>query len=170
MVFGIQSIHHITELEHVFAEVDKSLKPGGYFFLNEFIGPTQFQWTDYQLDCINAILKILPKKYRINKQDSSKIKDNVVRQTVKELESIDPSEAIRSAEILPLLNEFFTIKEKIDLGGTILHLLLQDIAGNFDYNNPDDIKMLEMLFIIEDTLMETGELQSDFAVIIAQKK
>jgi 2-polyprenyl-3-methyl-5-hydroxy-6-metoxy-1,4-benzoquinol methylase len=169
VVFGIASIHHIAALEHVFSEVKKTLKPGGYFFLNEFVGPTKFQWTDKQVGIVNALLQLLPERYRISVKDRATVISNFRRPTIVEMDSVDPSEAVRSAEILTLLPRYFAIKKKIDLGGTILHFLLQDIAGNFDYNKSEDARMLEMLFQVEDAFLEIGEISSDFAVIIAQK-
>ena len=64
VVFGVMSVHHFTRLEHVFAEVRKALKSGGHFLLNEFVGPTKFQWTDRQLEIINGLLAVLPPRYR----------------------------------------------------------------------------------------------------------
>jgi ubiquinone/menaquinone biosynthesis C-methylase UbiE len=169
VVFGIQSIHHLARLENVFSEVKKALKSGGFFVLNEFVGPTKFQWTDKQLNIVNSLLQILPEKYRVSKKNGMTVKTKFIRPTLAEMDSIDPSEAIRSAEILKLLPSYFEVFEKKDLGGTILHLLLQDIAGNFDYNNTGDMKLLEMLFEVEDVFMEIGEIESDFAVVIARK-
>src|SRR5712691_4436084 len=37
VIFGISSVHHIDNLEHLFRQVQQALKPGGYFFLDEFI-------------------------------------------------------------------------------------------------------------------------------------
>lgn len=170
VVFGVSSIHHFEKLEHIFSEVRKALKTGGFFFLNEFVGPTKFQWTDKQLNIVNSLLQILPEKYRVNKRDGGTIKTMYRRPTIEEMDSIDPSEAIRSEDILKVLPVYFEIVDKKDLGGAILPLLLQDIIGNFDYNNLQDMKLLNLLFNIEDTLMEIGEITSDFAVIIARKK
>lgn len=169
VVFGVSSVHHFNKLEHIFSEVKKSLKPGGFFFLNEFVGPTKFQWTDKQLNIVNSLLQILPERYRVNKRDGTTIKTKYRRPSIAEMDTIDPSEAIRSEDILRLLPIYFEIVAKKDSGGTILHLLLQDIAGNFDYNNDQDMILLNMLFEIEDALMEIGEIPSDFAVIIARK-
>lgn len=169
LVFGVQAVHHFSNLEHIFLEVRKTLKTGGIFFLNEFIGPAKFQWTDKQLNIVNSLLRMLPDRYRLSKKDGVTIKDNYRRPTLAEMDSIDPSEAIRSDDILNVLAQRFEIIEKIDLGGTIMHLLLQDIAGNFDYNNPADMRLLNMLFEVEDVFMELGEINSDFAVVIARK-
>lgn len=169
VVFGISSVHHLADLERVFAEVRKSLKPGGFFVLHEFVGPTKFQWTDLQLNIINGALQMLPDKYCLNRKDGVTIKKKHWRPTVEEMDIVDPSEAIRSAEILTVLPSYFEILEKKDLGGTVLHLLLDGIAGNFDYDNPADMRMLRMLFEIEDAFMDIGAIQSDFALVIARK-
>jgi hypothetical protein len=63
------------------------------------------------------------------------------------------------------LREHFRIVEFKPLGGSILQFLLADIAGNFQSEAGN--QLLEMLFIIEDALMATGELDSDFAYIVA---
>lgn len=168
VIFGVSAFHHFQSLEHILSEVQKALKPNGFFFMNEFVGPTKFQWTDKQLNIINNLLQILPEKYRSIKKGSA-IKTNYIKPTIEEMNRIDPSEAIRSEDILRLLPKYFEIVEKKDFGGTILHLLLEDIAVNFDYNNSKDMRMLNMLFEIEDAFLETGEIGSDFAVVIAKK-
>ncbi len=83
--------------------------------------------------------------------------------------AVDPSEAVRSAEIVSVLQQYFDIVEYKPLGGTILQFLLADIAGNFEQDEAGN-RLLEMLFTIEDTLMEVGALQSDFAYIVAAPK
>lgn len=169
VVFGIHSVHHFSALEHVFSEVRKSLKSGGFFVLQEFIGPNKFQWTEKQLNIINSILAFLPDKYCQNRKDGTTLKKRQWRPTVEEMDSVDPSEAVRSEEILKVLPTYFDVLEKRDLGGSILHLLLDGIAGNFDYDNPKDMRLLKMIFEMEDTFMEIGEIQSDFALVIARK-
>jgi SAM-dependent methyltransferase len=80
----------------------------------------------------------------------------------------DPSEAVRSADILPLLRQYFAITEFKPLGGAILQFLLADIAGNFQ--DAAGERLLGTLFTIEDALMDCGDLNSDFAYIVAVQK
>lgn len=89
--------------------------------------------------------------------------------TARSVIAVDPSEAVRSAEIVPLLRQHFDIREYKPLGGTILQFLLADIAGNFE---PDEAgaRLLEMLFAIEDALIDAGHIESDFAYIVAAPK
>jgi 2-polyprenyl-3-methyl-5-hydroxy-6-metoxy-1,4-benzoquinol methylase len=42
-IFGISSVHHVTELESFFRQCCKALKPAGLLFLDEYIGPARFQ-------------------------------------------------------------------------------------------------------------------------------
>lgn len=168
MVFGVMSVHHFERLEHIFAQVRRSLKPAGLFFLNEFIGPTQFQWTDRQISITNALLQFLPERYR--RAGSGQLKSAVSRPTIAEMNAVDPSESIRSGEIVDVLSQNFSIVSRRDYGGTILHLLLEGIARNFDYGNSVDMRFLRALFDLEDLLLDSGEITSDFSVLIAEPR
>jgi len=169
VIFGANSVHHVENLEHLFSEVWKALKPGGYFHLNEYVGPSRFQWTDRQQEIINGLLKVLPERYRLSVRDTRLVKDRLTRPTVKAVKAIDPSEAARSEEIVGLLRRYFEIVEMKELGGTILHPLLDSIAGNFDPEKEEDRRWLEWLFQAEDAVLADHTLASDFAVIIARK-
>lgn len=170
VVFGVSAIHHVARLEHLFDQISRSLKPGGYFFLDEFVGPSQFQWTSEQLNAVNDAIANLPDALKECVDSSKGMKSPVIRLTIDEMNLTDPSEAIRSAEIVPLLSRMFDIVEVRGCGGTVLHLLLEDIAGNFSESNPESMRYLESLFALEDDLIQSGKLQHDFAVIIARKK
>lgn len=170
LVFGIQSVHHFLELEHIFSEVRKTLKPGGFFILHEFIGPTRFQWSDRQLEIVNGILGFLPDRYCVNRKEGGSLIRKVGRPSIREMENADPSEAIRSGDIMNVLPDYFEISEFKKLGGTVLQLLLEGITGNFDYDKPEDMRFIRIFFKIEDLMMDLGEIPSDFAVIIAKKQ
>lgn len=168
VIFGISSIHHVRNLEHLFRQVRQALKPGGYFFLDEFIGPSRFQWTHAQLQAMNDELARLPRELRRRISNRQKLKESVVRETVEEVIASDPSEAVRSSEILPLLAQDFEVAETKGYGGAILHQLLYDIAGNFQEENAGSLAHLQRLFEIEDELTASGAITHDFAVIVAR--
>ena len=171
IAFTTSSAHHFKELEHIFNEVNKALKPSGFFILgNEFVGPSQFQWTDKQMGIIDDLLQILPTKYRRYISTPWKVKERGDRPSLDWMKNYDPSEAIRSADIIPILSEYCNVIEKVDFGGTILHMLLSNIVGNFDSEKEEDIAILKLICYLEETLIRERILPSDFAVIIAQKK
>ncbi|HMM36726.1 MAG TPA: class I SAM-dependent methyltransferase [Thermoanaerobaculia bacterium] len=169
VVFGVHSIHHIERLERLFEQIARSLKPDGLFFMNEFVGPTRFQWSDRQLEVVNGLLRALPARYRRSTVGDG-LKERFPRPTVAEMVASDPSEAVRSSEILALAEAHFELLEVRPYGGTILHLLLHDIAGNFSGSSPGGPELLEAIADLEWALVSSGDLPSDFAVVVARPR
>ena len=167
VVFGVSSIHHVENLENLFSQVHAALRPGGLFFLDEYVGPTRFQWTDVQLRLMNEQLRKLPESLRRSVSERGKVKTEVIRKTLDYMKASDPSEAVRSADIVPLLRQHFKVVEFKGYGGSLLHELLFDIAGNFAQANDGSLARLEELFRIEDDLLESGTLPHDFAYAVA---
>ena len=216
-VWAVGSAHHFTRLEHIFAQVARTLKPDGLFILHEYVGASRFQFDSRQREAIEACLNLLPVEYRLlpstrpvagHSSAASAARRSarwVIRRTLDKLAegsfwstagrhwrgrqaiqagqrpiketafatlrsviAVDPSEAVRSADIMPVLKASFDIVEHRLLGGAILQFLLSDIAGNFE--TEDGERLLQMLFTIEDTLMEIGDLPNDFAYIVARPR
>lgn len=80
----------------------------------------------------------------------------------------DPSESVRSADILRLVRQHFEIVEETLWGGNIPQFLLSGIAGNFEDDDPCAQALLEMIWKIDRTMIECGELQSDCAYVVAR--
>ena len=80
--------------------------------------------TDAQIRVINDQLQQIPKDLRRLVSDHTKFKERVVRKSVSYMIVADPSEAVRSSEIVPLLEDYFSILEITGYGGAILHELL----------------------------------------------
>lgn len=169
VAFCSMSLHHFENLEHILKEINESLKEGGLFIVNEYIGPNRFQWTDKQFSIANELLRLLPERYRIDPSTGT-IRQSINRQTVRQMVEVDPSEAVRSEDIFPLINERFHVVQKIDWGGTIINLLLEDIILNFNEDRPDDMALLNLIFHIEKLLIREGVLTSDFSLIVARKR
>lgn len=213
-VWAHNSVHHFTELEHVFAQLQKTIKPDGIFVLHEYVGANHFQFSNQQRQIIQACFELIPPDYRricqstnrqsgvqshrsptwLAKRTLDKILDGSIISTLKNrfrgvweakqgiegikfdvnlptksaVIAIDPSESVRSSEIVPILERYFEFVEFKPLGGSVLQFLLSDIACNFKDTNGQ--KLLDMFFFIEDTLIETDILPNDFAYIVARPR
>ncbi len=167
VVLAEGSLHHFSPLEDILQRIHRLLRPGGLFVLNEFVGPTRFQWTDRQLEVINALLAILPPSHR-RRLDGS-IKAHVFRPSRLGMTIIDPSEAVESANILPLLHKRFEVIELRPFGGTILHMLFNGIAHNFLGEDKETQRLSQLCFDVEDLLLSRNEIQSDFVVAVGRK-
>lgn len=164
------SLHHIEALEHTCSQVSQALKPGGFLFVNEYVGPSRFDFTARQKRVLALVNELIPAKYLRLPPPAVGIRSDAPIPDPAEVSRVDPSEAVRSAEIMEVLPQYFDIQTVHPICGTILQFLLGTIAWNFRTEDPDSIKVLKMLFAIEDTLVEVGDLQSDFALIVARPK
>ena len=166
-VIAKMALHHFERLEHVFEQVRLSLKPGGVFVFNEFVGPSRFQWTDLQIELMNAILETLPDRNRHSAHNNDFL-HRIDRPSLEGMVRMDPSEAVRSAEILPVLRQSFEVVEYKPYGGTLLHILLTHIMASFDLQSEEQRSLLKMIFLMEKTLIRERVIPSDFAYVVAK--
>jgi hypothetical protein len=71
---------------------------------------------------------------------------------------------------LKVVNDYFDIQTINPCGGSLLQFLLHGIAGNFRLEDPHSMRILQMLFDIEDGLIDSGALKSDFVVVAARQR
>jgi hypothetical protein len=158
-------------LESICAQVAQALKPDGLLFLNEYVGPSAFDFTPRQKEVIQAALHLIPPRFRRNfASPDMEIMQVAGLPSVEDVKRADPSESVRSAEIIPVVEAHFDVLTRNEMGGTMLQFLLSAIAGNFVTEEPDSMKVLQLLLTIEDTLLEIGDLTSDFAAVVAKPK
>jgi hypothetical protein len=87
-----------------------------------------------------------------------------------ELLRLDPSEGVRSSEIIPLAKNYLPGVEVRPWGGGILQYALdENFYACFDANNPLHAKSLEMLCQLERHFLDTGEMGDDYAFMIWRK-
>jgi SAM-dependent methyltransferase len=168
-VFAIQTLHHIEALEHLLDQIRRSLRKDGLFVINEYVGPARFQFPDARLPLMNKLLAAIPETHRRSLRNGH-VKDEVLRPDAKEVQRVDPSESVRSDEIMGLVEERFEIVYKADFGGTLLQFVLSDIAGNFDPADSRDVALIDLICLYEDTLIEQGVLPSDFTYAVAKAR
>ena len=162
VIIAEHSLHHFAPISCVLHDLKKLLRPDGRLFIDEYVGPTRFQWTERQLEAVNALLALIPEHLR--RLQNGGIKKRVHRPSILSMVLDDPSEAIESAKILPALEEHFEALELKPYGGTLLHLVLSGIAHNFSEEEPETLAVLEFCFQAEDALLGSGELANDFIV------
>jgi O-antigen biosynthesis protein len=171
VIFGLASVHHVSQLENLFGQCAAALKPGGLLFLDEYIGPNRFQSPPHVVELINKIRSALPQRYRRNLfTNDLSIMGHYVPSPVEHFERTDPSEAIRSADILTALQLHFDVVEMRPYGGAIQHMLFSGIVGNFMEDNESDVALLRIIAILEEELERAGAIDTEFAAIVARPK
>lgn len=166
LLLSTGALHHVTELESLLSRLSRTMDRDGYFVVLEYVGPNRFQWRDPQLAVINGILQQLDLQY---------LKDNrrveLSRPPMAEFLAIDPSEAVRSEDILRLLPEYFTVEYLRNFNGTIIHPLYPLLdARRTNANEPDFDSIVRMILWIEGFLIRGQVLSSDFIFAICRSK
>ena len=110
-------------------------------------------------EIINDVLAIFPQRYRTSLfANDGRTIDFYAPSPIEHFEKFDPSEAIRSAEIINTLKLHFDILEIRPYGGAILHMLMSGIMGNFDENIDVDVAIIQIIATFEETLEKVGAI------------
>jgi SAM-dependent methyltransferase len=167
LVWAVGTVHHIENLESFFEQVRQALKENGIFVMREYVGPNRLQFSDEQLAIVNEILAVLPDKYK--RTQYGFVKNAGKRVDVDKIVKQDPSEAVRSEDILPIMQQKLDVVHLANTGGTILHPLLNKIASNLEQDQ-DGEAILKTIILLERMLIKEGSLPSDYVFCIAKRK
>ncbi|HKR66814.1 MAG TPA: class I SAM-dependent methyltransferase, partial [Thermoanaerobaculia bacterium] len=151
-------LHHVENLEHAYAQIEQAMKPDATLLVNEYVGPSRFQFSDDVLRILNALL------------DCIRRGETRTRPSVEEMIANDPTEAVRSEELLGFTERHFDIRERKDLGGTILQHLLYGIVQHYRFDVPRERGVIDMLCAIEGMLVDAQRIASDFVLLAARKR
>jgi 2-polyprenyl-3-methyl-5-hydroxy-6-metoxy-1,4-benzoquinol methylase len=163
VVMAHSVLHHVEHLEHAYAQIERCMRPEATLVVSEYVGPNRFQYGDDVLSMINALLRALPEELRRPFEERT-------RPTAEEMIANDPTEAVRSEELVAFTEKSFDVRERKNIGGTILQHLLYDIVENFRFDDPRERSLLEMLCTIEAMLVDSERIPCDFVLMAARKK
>lgn len=152
-------LHRRSDLESTIERLVELLAPGGLVFVEDFVGPARLQWTDAQLDAINRLLARLPDHLlRDLAAADGNCKRRVERPDLQAAIAAGSQEAVRSDEILPLLDARLERVEVRPYGGAVFHQLFSRIMGNFA-GSPE---LVAVLMEVDALLTDSGALSSDY--------
>jgi 2-polyprenyl-3-methyl-5-hydroxy-6-metoxy-1,4-benzoquinol methylase len=188
MVHWNDSLHHMFNVDQAVLWSREILKPQGLFYMDEYVGPNRFQWSQQNLELAQQVRMLLPKKYlRTSSPNLSKYLAKTICRTVgiqetrtyvprtvtrpdpEVVASLDPSESVDSQSIIPALTRHFPEAEIIYTGGIVYHTALNDLFHNFSENDQYDRALLDSLLLIDELSLRSGRYQSNYAVALAIK-
>lgn len=165
-VLGISAVHHSRRVEGLFDDLHALLRPDGWLFLDEYVGPDRFQHSPLQTRQLRLAAELLPDALRTTR--SGAVRANYRAPEVAEVVAADPTEAAQSSRILSAMRRRFDAVAVRPYGGGLLRPLLGEITQNF--MDGDGEAVLRLLVEAEDELDRLGELQHDFACAIARPR
>jgi SAM-dependent methyltransferase len=168
VVYAHASLHHVFQLEHLLDQIRQTLKPEGLFVVYEYIGPSQMQFPQRDLELADVFLKAIPERYRkLRRQEG--IKKEAIRPSLDTMNSSDPSEGIRASEIVPLVASRFEVRHFRYVGGTLLLLVFNEIAGNFKEDDAEIMPLVKALIALDNFLIDNKVLPSYHVYMVCQK-
>tara|TARA_B100000953_G_scaffold106072_1_gene86915 strand:- start:123 stop:1127 length:1005 start_codon:yes stop_codon:yes gene_type:complete len=135
-VFNFAVLHHAAEVDNALKKLAKCLKTNGLMFNEEYVGPARNQYSDQHLKYMLEIMSDLPEKFR------SKV--GFLRPPLANFR-VEPSEAIHSDLILPLIPKYFDIVYQRNLNGGVAYQILHNNIQEYENPNSESEKWLEYL-------------------------
>lgn len=111
LVLFQESAHHVLRLEKLFHAVLRALKPEGLVYLDEYVGPSRFEWSEAMMEPYRRIYQTIDPALRAWPRIDVPVM------------VADPSEAVRSSEIEPQLGVGFDTVQRRPYGGNLVSIL-----------------------------------------------
>lgn len=165
LVYWDSALHHMLDVHAAVKLSHDILSKGGCFFMHDYVGASRFQWSDFQCKVATQARELLPKRLlRDPSHENAFLPTQISAPNVRDLISMDPSEAADSDNIISSVKNIFPNVDITYTGGAIYHMTLNDVIANFE---PEDEPLLLSLLLLDTALIELGE--SHFAVASAIK-
>ena len=160
VVASLSVLHRLPDPGAAVARVAQWLPPGGLLYVDEFVGPDRFQWTERQLEIVNRLLACLPEELRRDLADPAgeAIKEEIGRPDLERFTRDHPEEAVAGSRIREALDAHLEPVAVKPYGGAVFHQLFARIMGNF-VRRPEIVRLaLEFDAILTDL----GAVDSDY--------
>jgi len=148
------SLHHVVELERLFAAVKGALLPGGTFVVNDMIGRNGHQRWPEVLGLVEWLWESLPPEKKYNHQ---------LRRLEERFENFDCSregfEGIRAQDILPLLVREFRFTRFLAFGGLTDVFVDRGFGHNFDPGSAEDRAFIDAVEELGGRLLDAGRIK-----------
>ncbi len=163
-VMANQSLHHVSNLEHLYDQVKLGLHAHGSFLISDMIGRNGHQRWPESLEIVNKFWKDLPESYRYNV---------LLDRLEKEYENWDCSkegfEGIRAEEVLPLLLERFECEKFVGFGSAIDIFVDRCFGHNFNRESEWDRAFIDQVHAEDEAGLESGQLTSTHMIAVFVK-
>jgi SAM-dependent methyltransferase len=156
-------LHHVANLDHCLSQLRRALKSSGFLYVSDYVGPRRFQWTDVQLRLARELFEIVPAEFRRN--------TTLDRCDPVALEAVDPSEAVRSDQIMDHIRAHFRIVVLKERGGTLLAPIFgAGCIAPAMFESPTGMAIMKQMCEKERAMIDEGILASDSVTVVASPR
>lgn len=153
VIIANQCLHHVQELEQLFALIRQCLNPEGYFLTSDMIGRNgHMRWPE-ALALVQQFWQELPASHRYNR-----MLNRYEAQYINHDCSTASFEGIRAQDILPLLVENFHFELFIPFGNLVMVFIDRPFGHNFNADAAWDRDFIDRVHARDEAGMLSGEL------------
>lgn len=162
LITFFSSLHHVDRMEHVLEQCHRALKPGGVFFASEYTGPNRFAFTPDQLALARRIWQSLDPALRCA---------HPVMPVPNPLEvaAADPTESIRSEEIITLCRSYFPATHIVSEDVCLTIILWYGLDHDALFETDAGYELVRWLLDMDEAFVRSGRLPTFQAELIARK-
>ena len=153
-VIANQALHHVLKVEELFAQIKRSLTPGGTLIVSDMIGRNGHQRWPEALGIVLELWRKLPPSYRYNRK-----LDRYEEMYQNYDCSGDGFEAIRSEDILPLLLQNFHFHLFVAFANVIEPFVDRAFGDNFDADAAWDRAFIDAVHQRDEQEFASGRLK-----------
>ena len=162
------ALHHMFSVGKAIAWSRHVLTPNGMFYMDDYVGPNRFQWSQVSLDIASGIRAKLPDRYLRSEADPEKpVPSKIKRPSRLRIIREDPSEAPDSSKILRQLARQFRNPLVRNTGGLVYNLALVHTLHNFSEELEEDRELLRNLMQVDELLLGIPKVDNHYSVAIA---
>ncbi len=154
-VMANQSLHHVTNLEHLFTSIEKAITlKNGILMTSDIIGMNGHQRWPESLNIVNEFWGLLPEKYKYNHQ-LKRHEDSFLNWNC----ASESFEGIRAQDILPLLLNRFHFDLFIPFANLITPFIDRSFGPNYDVKSEYDRDMIDRIQIKDELEISSGRIK-----------
>jgi SAM-dependent methyltransferase len=163
-IMANQSLHHVVELEHLFAAVASALTPHGRFITSDMIGRNGHMLWPEAAAILREYWRDLPDDYKYNVQ---------LRRQENEFEDWDCSregfEGIRAQDILTLLLDHFDFEFFMGFANIIDVVIGRSFGPNFDVKSADDRAFIDRVHARDQAEILAGHIKPTHMMAVMRR-
>jgi SAM-dependent methyltransferase len=169
VVFVQAAIHHFDRIDDMYALMHRVLRPGGLLVFDEYVGPDLHVWDPEVIAVMDELNACLAPHYRLDATTGA-LRQEGPKPSREWMLQHDPSEGVHASRILPLTYQWFEVLDRANYGGTVLRPFFSGLLRNFDWNDPKDQTVAQLIILIEQLLTRHSVLPHYHTSIVARRR
>src|SRR5437867_3415176 len=138
------SLHHVIELERLAEQIDRTLRPGGELITVDVVTRNGYLMWPATRDVVQALWKTLPERFRVN--HTSYKEERIDNEIVDIDQSETGMECVRSQDILPTLEQAFTVVSYVPYFSITRRFFDTMYGPNYDLSLPLDRAIFDWIW------------------------